>query len=244
MTVFPKTDFYLINYFPGSSGTFLQTLMALIYYDAAHNTFTEYGNAINTVNPRFYNERYEYNPIDDKPIYKNVLNCIPIDSNKPVFTRSHEVPDIENLYTKYPKCKHIVIQLDYVGRIMSYTQDFIKNFREMYRMGDINGTASKWNHFSAKYFNNAKTPKDVTDIQLKEYAETVAKYECMYPYDSSFDLSQTEMISIPLTDIHFKSQKVLDLLASILNKKIPKNAEIYYQQYLNKQHKLYEILRL
>lgn len=244
MKTFPNTEFYLINYFPGSSGTFLQTLMALIYYDATYYTFSKNGNAIGTINHRFLNERFDDQAISLTPIYKNVLNSIPIDSKKPVFSRSHEVPDLKLLYFKYPKCSHIVIQIDETGKMLSYTQDFIKNFRDQYRMGNINGTITKWKHFSEKYFYDAESPEYVPDDIIREYAVKLSKYECIYPYDSMFDLSDKNITNILLTDIHFNPTKILSLLSNMLNKPITNNVIDYYNDYLVKQRKVYNILNL
>ena len=107
MKSYPETDFYLINYFPGSSGTFLQNLMVLLFYgDINYNThtLTGTGNAVDSINPKFFNQMFDINGSDKRPIYQNILNVCPINKSKPVFSRSHDIPDMDILRLKFP-CK-------------------------------------------------------------------------------------------------------------------------------------------
>lgn len=243
MKIYPNTDFYLINYWPGSSGTFLQSLMALIYHDAHFQSFTGTGNAYKSIDYRFFNERLDYFPIDDEPIFKNVLNVAPMIQSLPIFSRSHNLPDLNLLYKKFPKTKHFIIQLDETGQMISCLQDFQKNFKDQYRYGSFSDTYHKWKNYSELYFNGATHPNDVTVELLQKYAKHNAITKAAFPYDIN-DKVEFEFCSIKLTDLYFKSKEVLNIICDVLDKPLTIRAIDYYNQYLNKQKDVLKILDL
>ena len=240
MKTYPDTDFYLINYFPGSSGTFLQSLMVLIHHDSHFNSLTGTGNASNSINPRFFNEKFDPHGLDNKPIYQNVLNVIPINKTKPVFSRSHNLPDINILYNKFPKTCHIIIKLDTTGKMIACLQDFQKNFVDQYRLGIYSNSYNKWTSFSQQYFNNATHPKNVTDSQLLNYAKDIGQARAVYPYDINDNFNNT--LSINLTDIYFNKDYILDMISDLIKKPVNESAINYYDTYLTNQQKILSLL--
>jgi len=239
MRTFPNTEFYLVNYFPGSSGTFLQSLLAILFYNKRFYSFSKNGNAVNSINHWFLNERFDIDGVDDQPIYKNVLNIIPNDSKRPVFSRSHQIPNIDILLYKYPKTKHIIITLDSIGKQIAALQDFNKNFKEMHRLGPFSNAALKWKDYSIKYFNSIEYPKNVTDDMLKKYCKNLE----LPPYDN-LNIGYEHAFKIALTDIYFKIDYTLDLMSTIVNKPINDFAKDYYKKYIDKQYEKIAILEL
>lgn len=211
-----------------------------MYYDIEHSSLTGTGNASNSINPRFFNEKFDHHGTDKRPIYQNVLNVCPIDKTKPVFSRSHEVPDLTILRNKFPKICHIIVKLNKVGKMIACLQDFQKNFVDQYRLGTYSNSYDKWTNFSQKYFDSITNPKNVTEQQLIKFAENIGKSSAIYPYDETDNIYNA--INIDLTDIYFKKDFVLSLLSDLLDRPINQYATQYYDTYLSKQQKIVSLL--
>ena len=239
---FPDTDTYLVNWTGGSSGAFILSLLySFLYSKVNENHISDSGNAHevafeiitnNWKNPAFRRTNFRLNQIK---IY-DVID--PLDETKPLILYNHVPPNLEKLFAKYPKCKHIRISV--CDKMLPRTQGnlFYKTTYEHYDVSQL-----RWDRMVFQHsYLNGYTPQNCPQELIRRYIEDTCKiwpamasdnYYTEY-YEIPLDF-RDRVITVPYYDIIYNRDKILDLLATLTDKPIRQDIVDFYDIYLAKQ---------
>ena len=249
MNVFPNTETYLVTWMGGSCGAFITSLV----YQLVMNepvlvddfVFSKFGHAHgasldkcvrywNNIGSVRYAELYK----EKIPVF---LAVDPLISSYPLILYDHVVPDLDELFTKYPLCKNIVIEID--KRTSNRVQGNLF-FKTMVQ--EFPGSLESWKKLQQEhsYLNKYDDPNDVPIEVSKRY---IKQFGSNWPlmnaefFTSSYNIPEQykeNVFHINVYDIIHNRDLVLESISKITNKPILPSIIQYYDAYLAKQEEL------
>jgi len=190
-SVFIDTDFYMVSYMNGTSGSFISSLICDFLYGVDNTKFTEEGEAHNRLTRCWYNlkingnKQREFFLINSYPPYEIVMPLHPLN---PLVVNTHWFPDFEKLFSIYPKAKPIIITYN-VADIPRIKGNFY--FKHLAKFGT--------NHDSIINFPLFIEFKDDYNIVSPKPYYTIAMHDILYNKDKTLNLL-SEITNRPITD--------------------------------------------
>ncbi len=153
----------------------------------------------------------------------------------------HVVPNLDDLFTKYPLCKNIVIEIDErtVNRVQGNL--FFKTLVQEFPM-----SLAVWEDTQNKhpYFKDYPDPRDVpvelSERYIKQFGNNWPLLDAEF-FTNSFPVPEqykNNVFYINVYDIIHNRDIVLETLSNITNKPIVPSTIQYYDAYLVKQEEL------
>ena len=249
MNVFPNTETYLVTYMGGSCGTFITSLVYQFVMNEPVTgfAFSKFGNAHEISSINDYGKNWKN--INASVNYADLLNkkvsrfsaVNPLISSQPLILYDHVVPNLDELFTKYPLCKNIVIEIDKrtSNRVQGnlFFKTLVENFPK---------SLERWKKIQQEhsYLNEYDDPNDLP-IELSE--RYIKQFSSHWPlpntafFTSSYNIPEQykeNIFYINVYDIIHNRDMVLETLSKITNKPILTSIIEYYNAYLAKQEEL------
>lgn len=236
---YSNTEVYLILFQGGTGGNFLASMlhdflfsendtMQISKYGSAHNNFTT-----NYIIRKTYRQHIDkiYNQID-------VINPA-----SPIIIYDHLVPDWDELFKKFPKCKVLIITLDNDDYARYRGNFFLKVIAENYR--PVKNEAP-WQAFKEEHSPLADNLDDPTKIDagLAEILFNRGKDFFIAPTfidpDTFPDIYKDSVYYIKFYDLMNENNVLIEQLTSITGRECPNFAVNTYKKYMEAQRKLVE----
>lgn len=235
MKVFSETSVYIVSYWPGTSGTFIQTLLAGLISEYKDIRLSEHGNAHGNF---MINSNHKDAEIEGSNIAQYLL-IDPINPNKPLFLGEHFPVSYKTVSYKYPKAKIVSIHYNKNDIPMVEANLFYKVYIDDC---DNPQNMKHWDEMRNVYFNGIEHPKLVSKELIYNFIHRDS-IVCPY-YDESIVIDEPNVIKISFSDILFNKNTILGTLSKFIEKPIPDNIVNFYDRYLKKQFEMYKNIGL
>lgn len=181
------TEVYVVWYGPGTGGSFITSLICDFVYGPSTIDFDDKGTAHRR--KAICEKNWDRKGVDDQPGLCENYNICPIDPNVPLIMSGHFIPNFEELYYKFPKCKLIHISTD-----VSDLPNVEKNLKEKINFNSnphylkflTVRIPSKYQHFILPMvdiiYNKKRTLKLLSSITKKPITQNISKI-----YDNYLD---------------------------------------------------------
>jgi hypothetical protein len=246
MNIFPSTETYLITWLGGSCGAFITSLVYQFVVKPVDDfAFSKFGHAHGIALDECIKNWNRIIPVVHSDLYKEKISVFssvdPICPSQPLILYDHLIPNLDELFTKYPLCKNIVIEMDKrtVNRVQGnlFFKTLVQEFPK---------SVEVWKNLQNKhpYFKDYTDPKDVP-IELSE--RYIREWGSRWPFPNiEFFMAdyviheqyKNNLFHINVYDIIHNRDLVLETISKITNKPILPNIVKYYDAYLAKQDEL------
>ncbi len=236
---YSDTEVYLILFQGGTGGNFLASMLHdFLFSENDIMQISEYGSAHNIFTTN-YKIRKTYRQHIDK-IYNQVDV---IDTSKPIIIYDHLVPDWEELFEKFPKCKVLIITLEEDDYARYRGNFFLKVIAENYKP-KIN--EAPWLAFKQEHSPLLDSIEDPTKIDagLAEILFNRGKDFFTAPTfmdpETFPEVYRNKVFYVKFYDLMNDNNVLLDQLTAITGRDCPSFAVNTYKKYTEAQRKLAE----
>lgn len=245
-TIFPSTETFLVTWLGGSCGAFITSLVYQFAVKPVDNfAFSKFGHAHGIALDECVKNWRNINSVHYADLYEKKISVFssvdPLISSQPLILYDHVVPNLDDLFTKYPLCKNIVIEMDErtINRVQGnlFFKTLVQEFPK---------SLTVWEDLQHKhsYFKDYPDPRDVP-VELSE--RYIKEWSRCWPFaDVEFFMNdfpipekyKNNLFHINVYDIIHNRDIVLETLSNITNKPIVPSIIQYYDAYLAKQEEL------
>jgi hypothetical protein len=236
---FPDTETYYVVWLGGTSGAFISMCLYNMTTKETEIVLSEHGNA--HINQKLINNNYLITNEGSGKIY----NCVsPKFKNVPLIFVDHEpIIEFDKLFTRYPKCKVIIVHVHdkMIERLLGNM--YYKNWCDL---DYVSGSSGMWGKIRAREMSEYDDPKDVPMELVKNFLQKMASVYIKDNKDPFFfskgnlpEEYKNSIFYIDFYDIIHNMHKVLSQLSDITGRPVSKFLE---EQALNYQLKQVELV--
>jgi hypothetical protein len=244
MNVFPNTETYLVTWLGGSCGAFITSLVYQFVVSPIDDfTFSKFGHAHGVALDKCVGNWKNINSVRYADFYEEKVSVFssvdPLISSRPLILYDHLVPNLDELFTKYPLCKNIVIEMDKrtVNRVQGnlFFKTIVQEFPKSLKV---------WEDLQRKYPSYFKEYADPKDVPVELSERYIREWGSRWPFPNvEFFMAdyaipeqyKNNLFHINVYDIIHNRDLVLETISKITNKPILPNIIQYYDAYLAKQ---------
>lgn len=237
---------YLINWLGGTSGAFLtSTLLQILNgpFPEKEIVFSKSGNAHALTDKRLYNHTINPNweVKEDASGIPAYITSAPLIKSKPFVMIDHLIPDYNDLFSRFPECKNIVITRSKNMMLRLKGNMLFKNTCEGFP-----GNKTYWDgirelHASVRVYEDPNdVPVNVAEMFIKEVSQQWPDYTHRF-YDDDYPVPEQykdNVVRIKFYDLIHNPDIVLSQLSEATGRHIVPEVKKFYQKYLEAQDNL------